>query len=92
MLVKTVMFSVRLMGFKKNTVLIEYLVPLAESGILGMSIGLAVTVAPVRNSIHRLYFEAMDSIAAQMSDTFPYNGTKHAQLLFGLLWWWYSYC
>ena len=57
--------------------------PLAESGILGMSIGLAVTGwRPVPEiQFMGFTFEAMDSIAAQMSRIrFQYNGTKHAPI------------
>ncbi len=57
--------------------------PLAESGILGMSIGLAATGwRPVPEiQFMGFTFEAMDSIAAQMSRIrFQYNGTKHAPI------------
>ena len=57
--------------------------PLAESGILGMSIGLAATGwRPVPEiQFMGFTFEAMDSIAAQMSRMrFQYNGTKHAPI------------
>ncbi|KRM25079.1 TPP-dependent acetoin dehydrogenase complex [Limosilactobacillus panis DSM 6035] len=57
--------------------------PLAESGILGMSIGLAVTGwRPVPEiQFSGFIFEALDSIVAQMSRIrFQYNGTKNAPI------------
>ena len=55
--------------------------PLAESGILGMSIGLAATGWRPEIQFMGFTFEAMDSIAAQMSRMrFQYNGTKHAPI------------